>query len=247
MSSEFTPGDHVRWFAKRRGWQLAKKNILVEGENDQKYFELAACLYEEKYHRQLIGTQLAIFPTGSGDKGGAYGIQKYFRTFRHLIEEDLSPEGMKLFHAIALLDNDPKGKQTYRALTARHTEFHENRDLFLLYRKFPRNTREPNTLTQLIEKENQLWKRLDCEIEDLLSVDLLKLFVNGNSDYIQSEPIDLNGAHHFKFKTHAKALLFRFVEENASLEEVIMVVEVLKSLRFYLGLEPDGELIKNIF
>jgi len=29
------------------------------------------------------------------------------------------------------------------------------------------------------------------------------------------------------------ALLFRFVEENASLEELIMVVVVLKSLRFW--------------
>lgn len=34
----------VRWYANSYGWPLDKRNIIVEGELDQKYFRLAADL-----------------------------------------------------------------------------------------------------------------------------------------------------------------------------------------------------------
>jgi hypothetical protein len=47
------------------------------------------------------------------------------------------------------------------------------------------------------------------------------------------------------FKTDSKANFIRFVEKNAILEDLSLIVDTLKSLRYYLGLPPDGETISN--
>ena len=139
-----------------------------------------------------------------------------------------------------MLDNDPKGKQTYRALTGRHTNYRENRDIFLLHRKFPRHTRDPNHLTKSIAQENAEWTRLDCEIEDLINIELLEYFLENNPNSIEKRS-NINDTHHIKFKSYAKASLYRFIEENALYEDLFSIVEVLKSLRYYVGLDTEGE------
>lgn len=237
-----SPGDLVRVYALRKGWRLGQYNIIVEGENDQKYFELAAKLYRQKNGRELIGKRLSIFPTGPGEEGGAYGIQQYFPTLRNLIDEDPAADGARVFFAVALLDSDPVGKQTYNALTARHTKFLPNRDVFLLYRRYPRTTQNHEQLTRQIKSQNIDWKDLDCEIEDLLSLELLQCFFDDHSGCTIKAPKFLNGAHHFKFTKDAKAPLFRFVEENAILKDLDLLIEALKSFRFYMRLDPDGDI-----
>jgi hypothetical protein len=242
MTSKAQPGDHVRWFARSRGWHLAKKNIMVEGQSDHDYFQLASDLYFREHGRKLICNELCIFPCGLADEGGVYGISNYFPTLRHLIDSDLSPSGKRLFLAIALLDNDPKGKQTFRALTARHTQFIENRDIFLLHRKFSRVTTEPSKLSRQLYDENMEWRGLDCVIEDLLSSEILEAFLDDNPGYSNAKLISQCGAHHLYIPKHAKAGLLRFARENAIYEDMITLMEVLKSFRYYLGLDPSGGL-----
>lgn len=239
---EFTPGDHVRWFADRMNWPLAPNNILVEG-NDAHYFELAARLYRKEHNRDLLA-DMSIFPTGDGDVGGTYGILRHFPTFRSLIDTDVDANGNRLFKAIVVLDSDSAGKNARNGLTAQYTIFQEYRDVFLLFRRMPRTSRDPVQLGKATTKENASWKRLDCEIEDLLGADLLQSFVKQATRPLRREPIFLDSAHHFEFHDGVKSELFRFVKERARLDDIHAVVEVLKSLRFYLGLAEDGVVVR---
>jgi hypothetical protein len=221
------------------GWPVGANNILVEG-NDSSYFALAANLFRQEYNRDLLAG-LAVFPTGDGDAGGTDGILRHFPTFRSLIDTDVDINGVRLFQAIALLDCDSAGKNAKNGLTARYTAYQEHRDVFLLQRRLPRTTRSPKQLGNAIDRENEAWKRLDCEIEDLLSLPLLETFVKQATRPLRCDPVHLNGAHHFEFNEGVKPALLRFVSEHARLKDVEMIVDVLKSLRYYMGLSPDGD------
>ena len=105
---------------------------------------------------------------------------------------------------------------------------------------FPRNSSEPNTLKKQIEKHNEDWKGLDCEIEDLLGSDFIELFLDENPNALRSTPVKRNGRCHYEWTDSTKGRLFKFTEQYANLTEINDVVEVLKSLRFYLGLRPEG-------
>jgi hypothetical protein len=212
----------------------------VEGETDRDYFKLADDLYFELYGRRLLGDELAVFPTGSGDQGGTYGICEHFPLFRKLIDLDLTPDGRPLFRAIALVDGDSPGKNASRILTSKHVRLMECRDVFVLQREFPRNTIEPNSLKTQIKNANQSWRQLDCEIEDLLSETLLELYLETQPNSIFKQPMRLNGEHHFFFHNESKRDLFRFVEGNAQYEDLRRIIEVLRSMRYYLGIDPDG-------
>lgn len=239
------PGDMVRLYAARRGWDIRAHNLIVEGANDQRYFALASDLHFRETGLRLVGSDLAAFPTGIGDQGGTDGIQRELPTLQNLTSVDFDERGQRIFRFVALVDSDPAGKQAARALTGKHTTLRQNRDVFLIQREFPREAREPEQLGRLIEHCNERWKSLDCEIEDLLPFDLLDSFVQSNSNVLKrigrkDNPAKENGGHHFEFDIAVKGRLFRFVEENAMLCDLSGIVEMLRSLRFYVGLEPNG-------
>jgi hypothetical protein len=242
--SEFRPGDHVRWFAKLRGWEIAENTVIVEGETDQRYFQLADRHYTKKTEKQLICNRFGIVPVGIGPDGGTYNIANHFPTFRNIVDNDTTPDGRKLYHSIALLDDDQKGKFTYKALTGRHTNFRKNRDIFLLKRSLPRNTRDIDQLTNAIARANNEWRQLDCEIEDLINIELLESFIDENSDSVVYRQSNNRGVHHIKFKDYAKASLFSYVEKMAMYEDMTMMIEVLRSLRYYVGLDDEGETLQ---
>lgn len=104
----------VRWYAAGLGWPLDARNILVEGELDQRYFVLASDLYLRLYHRVLMGPPLAIYPTGIGDAGGTDGILEHYPTLRSLIERDALVNNRRTYRVIVLLDSDSgeEGRET---------------------------------------------------------------------------------------------------------------------------------------
>jgi predicted glycoside hydrolase/deacetylase ChbG (UPF0249 family) len=107
----------------------------------------------------------------------------------------------------------------------------------------PRTSRDPTQLGNATTLENAPWKRLDCEVEDLLSADLLQRFVKQATNALRHEPQFIDSAHHFEFHEGVKPELFRFVTKQATLDDIHGVVEVLKSLRFYMGLAEDGVVV----
>jgi hypothetical protein len=241
MARAFEPGDLVRGYAGLFHWPVAERTVVVEGEHDQRYLALADRLYFEKTGLRLLGKRLSAFPTGIGDDGGAFGLQRHFHPLRAIMDRDVTQDGRKVFHAVALFDDDLEGKRGFAALSGQHLNYRKWRDVFLLQRVIPRTTRDPDHLAKLVCEANAAWKGMDCEIEDLISVDVIKAFLVDNSGAM-SRPLEerVGGAHCF-FKPHFKASFIRFVEANALLCDINSIVETLKSLRFHLGLLPDGE------
>ena len=241
MRPAFQPGDIAREFASRRGWKISKLNILVEGEHEQRYFSLADRLYREKENKALLSSQISIFPTGIGDEGGSFGLQRHFHPLRAIMDVDLSADGKRACYAVALFDDDIPGRRGFQSLTGQHLTYRKWRDVFLLQRVLPRSTRSPEQMERLVSETNQRWQGIDCEIEDLISIDLLRVFLEEDHQAAEREPQELLGGVRCSLTGAGKAKYVRFVEKNALLEDVMCLVDFLKSMRYHLGLEPDGD------
>ncbi len=246
MRSVFQPGDLVRRYANLHGWTLCSRSVIVEGEHDVRYFRLADGLYFNKTGLRLLNQKFSIFATGLGKDGGAFGIQRHFHPLRANMDCDLTPEGKRVFHAIALFDGDIEGRRGFNALTGQHLNYRKWRDIFVLHRVMPRTTRDPEQLAKFIEIENRQWAHMNCEIEDMLSTHIVKGFL-GESAINASFAFEEQGdGFHCNLTTDGKTHLVRFAEVNAILEDVYRLVETLKFLRFHLGLTPDGDRCDNM-
>lgn len=234
-------GTYVAWYAEQQGWPLKKNNIIVEGDLDKAYFELSDSLYYQNTGRRLIGDELSIFPTGTGDSGGTYGICDNFPALRKIIDTDVGIDGKVTCRAVTLVDGDSAGKNAKNILTSKYSRLIECRDVFVLHRHMPRSTNDPKTLKVQTERANQQWRQIDCEIEDLVSADLMDLFIEQEPRCLRREPFEMSGARHYEIQDGYKGSMCRFVKENAIYEDVGLIIDVLRSMRFYLGLNPDGE------
>ena len=215
---------------------------MVEGEHDERYVKLAARLYHRETGRHLLGRDLVVFTPGIGENGGADALQRNFPVLRGIMDVDLTPEGKNVYRAIVLLDQDSAGLRGSRALTGSHSNYKLWRDVFLLCRKLPRHSRDLVQLTRSIEANNAPWKGMECEIEDLVDIDLLEEFLRQNPGAAVREIERRADGHHCFLRPHYKGQLVRFVEKNAQLRDVSVLVEVLKSLRYHLGLPDDREM-----
>lgn len=227
-------------YASRFRWPLLRMNVLIEGTSDQTYFGLAGALYKRKHGKSLVGVDLSVFPTGDGDDGGTLGIQEQFQTIRNLAKFDLDAKGKRRFHVVALFDGDSAGKGTARAIEGADRSVEIWRDVFWLQRSLPRTTREFRALKAAIEQSNSQCRSLDTVIEDLVAKELHDLFASSEEKAKSVKCKEENGHRHYFMPADVKPLFKRFVEDNADLDSLTMIVEVLKSMRYYLGLDPDG-------
>lgn len=235
----FLPGDNVRWFAERNGWTLSRRTIFVEGESDVRYLKLAAKLYFDATSFCLLGEDLGVAAIGQGDEGGTLGMIEKFPALCQIIKNDLSPNGRQLYRAIALLDGDEEGEKTCNYLVSRHRNFELNRDVFVLRRCFPRDTRDHRALERRMTETNILWHKIACEIEDLLGHDLIDAFIADNPKCTIRPTVSVNGESHYDFTDRGKSSLCRWAQDYASLVDVTKIVEIIKSIRYYLGLDHD--------
>lgn len=234
------PGDLAIEFAKRKNWKLRPRNIMVEGDSDVRFFSLANKLYKQETELNLLGGDISLFACGFGDSGGTPGMLEQLPPLLNIIRADPDQNGKILYRVIALVDNDHPGRSLIRGLTQQYRQLRAFRDIFILNRIFPRTASEPNALTSQIEKYNEDWKGLDCEIEDLLGQDLIELFLEENPNSLRRDPIVMNGRCHYEWTDNAKGKIFNFTKQYASLNDITELVEILKSLRFYLGLPAEG-------
>ena len=236
-------GEQVQWFASQLGWPLKRFNILVEGETDREYLLFADRFYRREHSRTLLGKNVAVFPTGSRNEGGTFGLIRYFPTLRQLIDLDVDGQGKTVFRAIALVDGDSAGKAAVRLLTSKYTRFVLWRDVFFVQRRLPRKTRDVRALALQVGAANQRWRRWDCAIEDLIDYELLWRYRKIQSRAIPKLRKIPGGEHEVRVCWQFKQDLVRFCCEHGEYGLAIRHVELLKSLRYYMGLAPDGDLL----
>ena len=236
-------GNQVRWFARQLGWPLKRYNILVEGETDCQYLILANRFFEIQNARTLLGKDISIFPTGKREDGGTFGLIRYFPTIRQLIDLDVDDCGKSMFRAIALVDSDSAGKDAVKILTSKYTRLVVWRDIFLVLRRLPRETRDVRVLPVQVERANRSWKRWDCKTEDLLDYNLLSLYKEERPQAISRLQRIGDGEHMVKILWEFKIDLLRFCSEHGDVTCMRRHIELLQSLRFFLGLDPEGDIV----
>ena len=228
-------------YAERFRWPIRPFNVLVEGTSDQAYFAIASRLYERAHGKRLMGKTLGVFPVGEGDAGGADGIQDQFPTLKNLSDNDLDMHSKRRFRVGALLDGDPRGKGVANSLVGANRSIVMWRDVFVLCRAMPRATQDPKGVAAAIEKSNASWKKLDTVIEDLVCRELHELFARDAKEAYRPRTSSVEQETHYGYSVDAKPMFRRFVEEHADLESVERLVDALRSIRYLLGLDPDGD------
>jgi hypothetical protein len=175
---------------------------------------------------------------GDGEDGGVDNIREKFLYLREVLSTDNLDSANERILAIVLMDNDRAGRTTSEFLEKRG--FKINRDVFLMTRIIPRKTTDAYQLGRVIGEANASWRHLDCEVEDLLSRELLQYFAEAEPSCVAAEPRFADTGHHFEWTRDGKTKLLRFVGKEASYDDVVGIVELLRSLRFLLGLDEDG-------
>jgi hypothetical protein len=235
-------GQHAYFFASRLGWPIQPgMNVVLEGEHDERYFRLANYHYRLKKGLMLLGDGFEVFAAGRGALGGTDGIRTNFHTIFKNAQIDLGPDNRPVYRLATLLDDDIAGGSAANSLTAQYTDCALWRDVFLLKRCYPSDTRDLKQVERQIKELNKKWHGHHCEIEDLLPKPLVDLFHWEKPNCYYREPKEVAGRWHFEFADGVKGALCTFVEENAMAEDLQDIVEVIKTRRFFLRIDPkDG-------
>lgn len=229
--------DAVARYGRALGLAVRPRTVLVEGTTDVALFKLAAQLEGAETGLRLIGQDFAILAAGERDRGGANGVIRELVSLRGMARTCLLPNGRPRYRFVALLDNDDAGRRA--VALARHIDnsILEYKDLFRLWPVMPLpGSLDPGQVQRTFERENADYRGLDWEIEDILPNSLVDAFLAERPEAMRDSFLK-NGKVHRDFKGDGKARLHRFVREHALREDLADVIQVLKAVRYYLGLK----------
>ena len=229
--------DIVVDYAAALGYTISRKVVIVEGVTDVRLFDRAARAEFLKTGHQLFGNELCIIPAGDGDAGGTRGVLQQLTTFRNLAKTCLEPSGKQKYRIIALFDNDKAGQQAVRTARDFDTSLLEFKDLFRLWPVMSRPTNlDPEAMQKAFQKDNEVYKGLDWELEDLLPPSFQTAFHEDNPT-AQSRISQKGGICHRDYTRDGKARFHQFIKNNAMYSDFNKVIEVIRSLRYYLNLK----------
>ena len=238
MVQEFDP---VAAYGQSLSWNLRPRTVLVEGTTDMALFQLAARLERKNTGSDLFADGLAIIAAGEGDQGGTRGVIREFNALRCFARVSLMRNGRPRYRFIGLFDNDNAGRQAISGARVVDKSILEYKDVFRLQPVMPcTGNLDPKTLAKTFDRLNVDYKGLDWELEDLLPTDFLDAYL-ADHPYAVRRTTPIGDKTHRDFTTDGKARLHRYIRDNAMEEDLLAVVDVIKALRFYLGLPQLGD------
>ncbi len=228
--------DTVARYGLALGWELRPRTVLVEGNTDAELLQLAARLECEKTGVDPLGMQLAIVAAGGGDRGGTHGVIRELICLRGYARTCLLRNGRPRYRFIGLFDNDKAGRQAVSAARNLDSSIVEYKDVFRIQPVMPSTGNlDPKTLQKTFERHNADFKGLDWELEDLLPEQFFAVFIADRPNAV-AKATAIGGKIHRDLTRDGKAQLHHFVKLHAIREDVSAVIEVLRTIRFYLGL-----------
>ena len=232
--------DFVERYAASIGLSVRRCTVIVEGTTDVELFSLAARLEECKSGFDLMGTDLSIVAAGLRENGGTRGVIKELVTLRGLARTCLEPNGKPRYRFVGLLDNDDAGKRAVNLVRNVDVSVIEYKDVWRLWPVMPlTGNLVPSTVKTTFERDNARYKGLDWELEDLLHQRFMDAFLSDHPGVEKKQRRLCHDRVHYELTSHGKALLHRFVKENAMHQDLIGVIEVIRALRHYLGLKAN--------
>jgi hypothetical protein len=94
---------------------------------------------------------------------------------------------------------------------------------------------DPLSVQKTFEKENGCYKGLDWELEDLVSPSLIEAFQAEHPTAV-AHIASVGGRVHRDLTKDGKAHFHRFIGQHAIRADMSALIDLLKALRFYLGL-----------
>jgi hypothetical protein len=227
--------DIVARYGISKKWRLLNRCVLVEGTSDVTLFELAASLYFQKHQKALLA-DLAILAAGEGERGGTRGVIRELVTLRSLAAVHLSSSGGAIYRVIGLFDSDTAGNKAVHGARSIDASIIEYRDVFRLKPAMPTDgSVDPAALQRSFERLNEPYKGLPWELEDLVGLEFMDLFLSEHPSALIREELK-SGSIHRELTRDGKSKLVRFCKDYAELQDLEKIVEVLHALRHYLNL-----------
>jgi len=223
----------VAAYAEHKGWRIGRRNLLVEGTTDVAYFELASSLFAVHHGQRLLDDQFRVVAAGLYGDGGVRGVIREMLSLHGRAESDSSLPKSARIRMLPVFDDDAAGRRCFDKLTDVDFPFRPYRDVFLLKRAYPSLKLGSDGFLDAVKDLNREWRGLDCEIEDLLSRELLAGFCDDRGDALKCPPVHLGSGHHYDFNGHCKADVLKYAQQLADLPEVIGIV---RTLQYYRGL-----------
>lgn len=222
-------------YVASKPWILRPNMVLVEGTTDQGLFDLADRLAKQDGHK-LLGGEIAFVASGRSDEGGTFGVAREFTTLRSLARIPLDASGRPVYKVLGLVDNDHAGRLAIKDMLRNYRGVQEFVDVLAIRPTMPRFSR-PDALGRKRECEsaNSPFLSLDWEIEDVLSTRLLLLFERTHRAEILGRRT-MDGRTHFDLTGNGKKELHRLVHREATLNDLIGVVEIVRTVRSMLNL-----------
>lgn len=156
---------------------------------------------------------------------------------RGLARTHLLPNGRPIYRFVALFDDDKAGKQAVRAAKDFDTSLLEYKDLFRLWPVMPMpGNIDPGAMQKAFEKENAAYKGMEWEAEDLVAHEFYEAFLSDHPTALLKSA-SRDGKTHRDLTSDGKARFHRYIRQNAIRKDMSGVIDVLKALRFYLGLK----------
>jgi hypothetical protein len=243
IARPLTPQVHIDFFrnyGRLEGWEFKDNNLMVEGTTDVSYLTIANQRYVEESGLSLIGESLGVLAIGEAEDGGTHGMMEKLNTLWRIRSLSGQDEKGSSCRVIAVLDDDPAGRDAFRHIEQRGAR--PWTDLFLLRRRNPQ-VDQPSSFKKRADDLNHDYlqnKQFFCVIEDLIDFGVVDEFQRQNPNCLRRDVDECAGAFHVDVRKEYKGKLVRFVDQNAILSDVSQLVDLLKAFRGLLRLPVDG-------
>ena len=239
------------------GWPVRRYNLLVEGETDAAYLNLAIELVRQVYGLDLSEQgQLSIFPPGAGRDGGGYRLVDDATLIRTMVQREFNAKFSDTLSFIILLDSDEDGRRSAERL--KMNEFKSGQFL-LLHVNFPVECHTTKWEAQLKKLNPHVWDK-ECWIEELLSPEVHQDFVEMAIEEVRALlPSQPDGPEppalvlrkeekdhrvtpariRFEWEGYYKGHLVEFVRRRSRVGDLTKIIRLLYFIRSAMHLETQ--------
>jgi hypothetical protein len=258
VSREFVGSKSHQFACQVLGWPIRRYNLLVEGETDAAYLNLAIEMVRQVHGVDLSEQgELSIFPPGAGRDGGVFRLVDDASLILNMVKRECNSKFSEALAFVILLDSDEEGRRSAERLG--QNQFKSGQFL-LLHVNFPVEWQVTKWESQLKKLNPHKWDS-ECWIEELLSPDVHRDFIAMSIEdvralvpdppsettppprVIRKEEKDYRAIPprvRYEWEGYYKGHLVEFVRQRACVAELIKLIRLLYFIRSGWHLETDA-------